>query len=163
MNRRFFSLIRQCVDALYQAANRRLRQWTRPDNHTLLLNVATDLARSKSELVLENAFLRQQLITLQRQVEHPAPTPRDRVLLVLLARKLSSGKQALMIVQPDALLRWHRDLFRRFWKPKSRSRRSGGRPPLTQETIALIKHMAQENHSWLATRPTAGFPWPSAG
>jgi putative transposase len=70
------------------------------------------------------------------------------VLLVLLARKLSSWKQALMIVQPDTLLRWHRDLFRWFWKPKSRSRRSGGRPPLTQETIALIKHMAQENHSW---------------
>jgi putative transposase len=148
MNRRFFSLIRQCVDALYQAANRRLRQWTRLDNHTLLLNVATDLARSKSELVLENAFLRQQLITLQRQVKRPTPTPRDRVLLVLLARKLSSWKQALMIVQPDTLLRWHRDLFRWFWKPKSRSRRSGGRPPLTQETIALIKHMAQESHSW---------------
>jgi len=90
MNRRFFSLIRQCVDALYQAANRHLRQWTRPDNHTLLLNVAADLARSKSELVLENAFLRQQLITLQRQVKHPALTPRDRVLLVLLARKLPS-------------------------------------------------------------------------
>jgi hypothetical protein len=80
--------------------------------------------------------------------KHPPPTPRDRVLLVLLARKLSSWKQALMIVQPDTLLRWHRDLFRWFWKPKSRTRRSGGRPPLTQETIALIKHMAQENHSW---------------
>jgi putative transposase len=152
MNLRFFSLIRQCVDALYQAANRRLRQWTRPDNHTLFPNVAADLTRSKAELVLENAFLRQQLITLQRQVKRPTPTPRDRVLLVLLARKLSSWKQALMIVQPDTLLRWHRDLFRWFWKPKSRSRRSGGRPPLTQETIALIKHMAQENHSWGAQR-----------
>jgi hypothetical protein len=52
MNRRFFSLIRQCVDALYQAANRRLRQWTRPDNHTLFPNVAADLTRSKSELVV---------------------------------------------------------------------------------------------------------------
>jgi len=57
-----------------------------------------------------------------------------------------------MIVKPDTLLRWHRDLFRWFWKRKSRSRRSGGRPPLTQETIALIKQMAQENHSWGAER-----------
>ena len=146
MNPRFFSLIRQCADALCQAANRRLRQWTRPDNHTLFPNVASDLTRSKSELVLENAFLRQQLITLQRQVKHPTLTPRDRVLLVLLARKLSSWKQALTIVQPDTLLRWHRGLFRWFCKRKSRSRRSGGRPPLTQETIALIKQMAQENH-----------------
>jgi putative transposase len=152
MNPRFFSLIRQCVDALYQAANRRLRQWTRPDNHTLFPSVVADLMRSKAELVLENAFLRQQLIVLQRQVKHPAPTPRDRVLLVLLARKLRSWKQALMIVQPDTLLRWHRDLFRWFWKRKSRSRRSGGRPPLTQETIALIKRMARENHTWGAER-----------
>jgi putative transposase len=152
MNLRLFSLIQQCVDTLYQAANRRFRQWTRPDNYTLFPNVAADLTRSKAELVLENAFLRQQLITLQRQVKRPAPTSRDRVLLVLLARKLPSWKQALMIVQPDTLLRWHRDLFRWFWKRKSRSRRSGGRPPLTQETIALIKQMAQENHSWGAER-----------
>jgi hypothetical protein len=152
MNLRFFSLIRQCVDALYQAANRCLRQWTRPDNHTLFPNVAADLTRSKAELVLENAFLRQQLITLQRQVKHPTLTPRDRVLLVLLARKLPSWKQALRIVQPDTLPRWHRDLFRWFWKRKSRSRRSGGRPPLSQETVALIKQMAQENHSWGAER-----------
>ena len=152
MNLRFFSLIQQCMDALYQAANRRLRQWTKPDNHTLFPNVVSDLARSKAELVLENAFLRQQLITLQRQVKRLAPTSRDRVLLVLLAHKLPSWKQALMIVQPDTLLRWHRDLFRWFWKRKSRSRRNGGRPPLTRETIALIKQMAQENHSWGAER-----------
>ena len=152
MNPRFFSLIRQCADALCQAANRRLRQWTRPDNHTLFPNVAADLTRSKAELVLENAFLRQQLIILQRQVKYSALTPRDRVLLVLLACKLPSWKQALTIVQPDTLLRWHRDLFRWFWKRKSRLRRSGGRPPLTQETIALIKQMAQKNHSWGAER-----------
>ncbi len=57
-----------------------------------------------------------------------------------------------MIVQPDTLLRWHRDLFRWFWKRKSRSRRSGGRPPLAQETVALIKQMARENHTWGAER-----------
>jgi putative transposase len=152
MNPRFFSLIRQCADALCQAVNRCLRQWTRPDNHALFPSTAADLTRSKAELVLENAFLRQQLITLQRQVKHPALTPRDRVLLVLLTRKLPSWKQALTIVQPDTLLRWHRELFRWFWKRKSRSRRSGGRPPLAQETVALIKQMAQENHSWGAER-----------
>ena len=151
MNLRFLSLIRQCADALYQATNRRLRQWTRPDNHTMFPNVVADLTRSKTELVLENAFLRQQLITLRRQVKRPALTPRDRVLLVLLARKLPSWKHALITVQPDTLLRWHRDLFRWFWKRKSRSR-SGGRPHLAQETIALIKQMAQENHSWGAER-----------
>ena len=47
-----------------------------------------DLTRSKSELVLENALLRQQLIVLQRHVKRPVLTWRDRVLLVLIARKL---------------------------------------------------------------------------
>jgi len=96
MNLRFSSLIRRCADVLCQAVNRRLRQWTRPDNHTLFLNVAADLTCSKSELVLENAFLRQQLIVLQRQVKRPALTPRDRVLLVFLARKLRSWQQAVL-------------------------------------------------------------------
>jgi hypothetical protein len=43
----------------------------------LFPNAATDLTRSKAQLVLENASLRQQLITLQCQVNRPAPTPRD--------------------------------------------------------------------------------------
>jgi len=63
--------------------------------------------------VLEDALLRQQLVVLQRQTKRPALTWRDRALFVLLASKLRSWKEALMIVQPDTLLRWHRELFRR--------------------------------------------------
>jgi hypothetical protein len=100
-----FSFVRRWADSLCQAAKRYLRRCTKPNNHALLLNVVTDLTRSKSELVLENAFLRQKLIVLQRQVKGPALTPRDPVLFVFLARKLRSWKQALMIVQPDTLLR----------------------------------------------------------
>ena len=84
----------------------------KPDNHDLVLNAAVDLTRSKPQLVLENMLLRQQLIVLKRQVKRPALTWRDRTLFVLLARKLRTWKQALVIVQPDTLLRWHRDLFR---------------------------------------------------
>ena len=64
-----------------------------------------DLTRSKSELMLENALLRQQLIVLQRQVKRPALTCRDRALFVLLVSKLRSWKEALLIVQPATLLR----------------------------------------------------------
>jgi transposase InsO family protein len=102
--------------------------------------------------VLENALLRQQLIVLQRQVKRPALTPRDRVLFVFLARRLRSWKQALMIVQPDTLLRWHRDLFRWVWRRKSRSKGTGGRPPLSKEVVALIKQMARDNLTWGAER-----------
>ena len=64
-----------------------------------------DLTRSKSELMLENALLRQQLIVLQRQVKRPALTWRDRALFVMLVSKLRSWKEALLIVQPATLLR----------------------------------------------------------
>jgi hypothetical protein len=121
MNLPLFSFVRHSIDPLVQAIKQRLRQWTKPDNHTLVLNAALDLTRSKSELMLENALLRQQLIVLQRQAKRPALTWRDRTVMVLLASKLRSWKDALMIVQPDTLLRWHRDLFRRVWRRKSKS------------------------------------------
>ena len=61
----------------------------------------TDLSRSKSELVAENALLRQQLIILRRQVKRPDCTNMDRMLLVVLARAVRIWKQALFIVQPE--------------------------------------------------------------
>jgi putative transposase len=151
MNLSPFSFVRMSIGYLYQAAKRRLRQWTKPLSHALVLNAAMDLTRSKSELVLENAFLRQQLTVLKRQVKRPALTWRDRILFVLLASRLRTWKQALLIVQPDTLLRWHRDLFRWVWSRKSRPRRRG-RPPLADDTVSLIKQMAKENRTWGAER-----------
>ncbi len=67
--------LRQSVHLLCQAVKRRFRQWAKPNNHTLILNIDLDLTRSKSELVLENALLRQQLIVLERQTKRPKLTP----------------------------------------------------------------------------------------
>jgi putative transposase len=142
----------QSIGSLCQAVKHYLRQWTKPDNHSPALNVATDLTRTKSELMLENALLRQQLIVLERQVKRPTLTWRDRALFVLLASKLRMWKEALVIVQPDTLLRWHRELFRRLWRRKSKPQQKRGRPPLTDEVVALIKRIAKENLSWGAER-----------
>jgi putative transposase len=71
-----------------------------------------DLTRTKSELLLENILLRQQLIVLKRQAKRPTLTWRDRTLFVLLASRLRTWKQALVLVQPETVLRWHRDLLR---------------------------------------------------
>jgi hypothetical protein len=57
------------------------------------LGTVADLARSKSELVAENALLRQQLLILRRHVKRPACTKTDRLLLVLLARMVRTWKQ----------------------------------------------------------------------
>jgi putative transposase len=76
-------------------------QWTEPLSSSLPLGTLADLGRSKSELVAENALLRQQLLMLKRQVKRPVCTKADRILLVLLARVVRAWNQALLIVQED--------------------------------------------------------------
>jgi hypothetical protein len=77
----------------------KLRAWTKPGTQTPLVGAVTDLARSKGDLILENALLRQQLIVLQRQVKRPKLTWRDRALFVVLASRLKRWKEALLIVK----------------------------------------------------------------
>ena len=96
------------------------RRWTKPVTASLAIGALTDMTRSRTDLVAENAMLRQQLIILRRQVKRPKLTNGDRVRLVLLARITRYWRSALHIVQPDTLLRWHRDLFRMYWRHKSR-------------------------------------------
>jgi len=98
----------------------------------------------------ENALLRQQLIVLRRHVKRPTFTKTDRLLLVLLARAVRTWKQALLIVQPETLLRWHRQGFRLFWKDKSRV--GSPQPKISKATVALIKEMARDNRLWGAER-----------
>src|SRR5215216_274346 len=138
--------------AAAQAVRRRLLAATRPAAAPLLTGALADLARTKPELVAENAFLRQQLIILRRQVRRPRCTTADRVLLVLLAGRLGTWRQALLLVQPDTLLRWHRRLFRWHWRRTSRVTTPAHRPPLAPETIALIREMAAANRLWGAER-----------
>jgi putative transposase len=100
--------------AILQRVREQVRAWTKPVAQTAGVGVANDLLRSKAELILENALLRQQLTVLDRQVKRPAFSWKDRCLMVLLSSKLPSWRQALLIVQPDTLLRWHRELFKHF-------------------------------------------------
>jgi hypothetical protein len=96
--------LKRLVGPLVMVLRARILQWTTPLTSSLPLETLADLGRSKSELVAENALLRQQLILLRRQVKRPACTKTDRVLLVLLARVVRTWKQALFIVQPDTRL-----------------------------------------------------------
>jgi putative transposase len=98
-----------------------IKHWTKPAPPSLIIGLFSDLTRSRTNLVLENALLRQQLIVLNRQVKRPQFTNHDRFVLILLARCTRFWQQALHIVQPDTLLRWHRELFRFYWWRKSKS------------------------------------------
>jgi putative transposase len=88
-----------------------LKHWTQPNSDSLLLGSAGELTRSRGDLIAENAFVRQQVIVLKRQTPRPRLGQRDRALLVLLASKVRGWKEALLVVKPDTLLKWHRAGF----------------------------------------------------
>jgi putative transposase len=142
--------LRRLKDGCLEALSSRLAGWTKPLRTSLPLATLTDLGRSKSGLIPENALLRQQLIVLRRPVKRPSITRTDRMLLVLLARLVRTWQQALLIVQPETLLRWHRELFRLYWKRKSKA--ASHKPKVAEEIIALIRQMARENRLWGAER-----------
>jgi putative transposase len=151
--RRFLpGFVKRGLKAVWLRVVDRLREWTRPDNHGLVGGAVADATRSKSELMLENALLRQQVIVLERQVKRPQLSRRERGIIVMLASKLRGWKEALFIVQPDTVLRWHRDLFRLVWRRKSQPKQQGGRPPLPGRVVQRIRRMARENPLWGAER-----------
>jgi transposase InsO family protein len=100
--------------------------------------------RSPTALAAENLFLRKQLALYQER----HVTPRRATDATRLALTWLSGwfdwRQALVVVQPATLLRWHREGFRLFWRWKSQR----GRPPLPTNVQALIRQMARENPTW---------------
>ena len=125
----------------------RIKHWTKPATMPLIPGLLSDLTRSHADLIIENALLRQQLIVLNRQIKRPQLTNSDRFRLVFLSHFTTFWKQALHIVQPDTLLRWHRELFQFYWRRKSQ-----GKPKISTETITLIEKMAKENQLWGAER-----------
>src|SRR5215218_8256277 len=150
MLRRCLTQLRQRVQRGGDALRTRVSRWTKPRPLTLAAGLATDLGRPRRELLLEHAFLRQQVIVLSRAATRPACTPWDRGLLVLLASRLRTWASALLIVQPETVLHWHRQGYRLFWRLKSAPRY---RPsPLAQATIDLIQEMARDNPLWGAER-----------
>jgi transposase InsO family protein len=145
-----FSSIKQHVSFCFHALQEHVLRWIKPPTTSFVLGTFADLTRGKAELLAENALLRQQLIILHRQVKRPTYQKTDRLLLVLLARMVRTWKQALFLVQPETLLRWHRELFRLFWRRKTKA--CARKPRLSPETIALIQEMAANNKLWGAER-----------
>jgi hypothetical protein len=130
-------------------AMRALRTACRPSG--VAGGVVTDLTRSRAELIVENAFLRQQLIVASRSVKRGRFRGHERGVPVLLARLLPRWRSALLMVKPQTVLRWHRAAFRLLWRRKSRS--AGSREPrMAPDVIALIQRMAIENRLWGAER-----------
>jgi putative transposase len=114
-----------------------------------LLFAALAFVSTRRQLAIEVFALRQQLGVLKRSVKRPRLTNADRGLWVLLSRRWSSWSDALIIVKPATVIRWHRAGFRRYWTWRSRPK--GGRPGIDPEVRELIKRMATAN-MWGAPR-----------
>jgi len=145
-----FSSLKQRISFCFQTLREHVLRWIKPPATSLALGTIVDLTRNKTELLAENALLRQQLLILHRQIKRPVCQKTDRFLLVLLVRMVRFWKEALFLVQPETLLRWHRELFRLFWKRKSKAH--ARKTKLSSETINLIKEMAANNRLWGAER-----------
>jgi hypothetical protein len=127
------AILRSCKQ-LISHVKQSVKAWIKPITIGLVTGSISDVMRSRADLIAENALLRQQLIILRRQVKRPQLTKADRIRLVLLARCTQFWQQALHIVRPDTLIRWHRDLFRRYWRRKSKHKNR--KPRIAPETIA---------------------------
>jgi putative transposase len=137
------------VTSVVEHAKTALREVSRP--LPLVAGLAMDLTRSRQELLAENVLLRQQLIVASRSVKRPAFRPHERGLVVLLSRLIHNWRDAVLLVKPDTILRWHREGFRLFWRYKSR-KPSKPCPHLSPDVIELIRRMAVSNATWGAER-----------
>jgi transposase InsO family protein len=119
---RFISLFRHCIIAFF---------------------------RSHREQAIVNVALQQQLAVYAQKRPRPKLPPLNRAFGVALSRLWSQWKNHLVVVRPETVVRWHRQGFRRYWR--SISAPGPGRPPISEETRALIIQMATEN-CWRARK-----------
>jgi transposase InsO family protein len=110
-----------------------------------LVRLAFLAAHSRRALAAENLFLRKQLALFQeRKVKPRRANDSTRWVMVTLSR-MFPWRGALVNVQADTLIRWHRKGFRLFWRWKSKP---SGRPGLPKNLRQMIRQMAAENVTW---------------
>jgi len=121
------------------------------DLFKLILGVLASLFRSKAKLEAEILVLRQQINVLRRRAsKRPHFNNTDRFLFVWLYRWFPSVLDAIAIVRPETIVRWHRAGFRAYWRWRSRNR--VGRPKVSIELRTLIGEMSCANRLWGAPR-----------
>ena len=109
------------------------------------------LLSGNQAVALENAALRLQ--PFRRSRKRPVLTTLDRVFWTMLRRLWPGWRGALMYVQPDTVVRWQRERFRRFWARLSKAnRRRPGRPAIAGDIRRLIQQMVAANPLWRAPR-----------
>jgi len=104
---------------------------------------------NRAALIAENLALRQQLAVVSRSAKRPRLRRRDRIFWVWISKVWRDWRSALVVVQPDTVVRWHRRGFKLYWHWKSRNR---GRPKIDPAVRTLIQRISRENPLWGAPR-----------
>ena len=117
----------------------------------LFVRMLCDYFKSRPQLEAEIVILRYQLNLLQRRApRRPHLRWVDRALFIFLYRRCPRILDAITIVRPETVVRWHRKGFAVYWRWKSRS--LGGRPQIGKDVRDLIRRMSFENPLWGATK-----------
>jgi len=103
---------------------------------------------ARRALVWECVALRHQLAVLERLgTRRQRFRPIDRLFWVFMSWWWPAWRDALVVIQPETVLRWHRHGIALIWKYRSHGRWRGGRPRIAVETRQLIREMARANFS----------------
>jgi hypothetical protein len=118
---------------------------------TLIFDLFASIRLAPDENDLQIALLRQQLRVLERKIKkEPRLSRPEKLMLVALTTRLQRQTQSrrerlrevVLLVQPETVLKWHRELVRRKWT--FRRANHGGRPKLDCEIEALMLRIARE-------------------
>ena len=130
-------------------AEKRMAGWCKAALMVRLLGVLPFLLagvfRSRHDLLLENLALRQQLGVPRQRHGRPQFSAQDKSFWVMLRRLWPEWKRALILVQPETVVRWHRSGIKLNWA-------HAGRKWVSRELHELIFRMVTENPTWGAPR-----------
>ena len=104
------------------------------------------------DLSIENMVLRQQIVAFKRKNRRQRLRNFDRVFLVLIRRCWNRWKNALILVKPETVVRWHCNGFRLYWRFISRKGEQRRKPRISREIRELSYKMAYDNPTWRAPR-----------
>src|SRR5438445_11344174 len=115
----------------------------------LLIRMRASCFKSRRQLEVEILVLRHRLNVLRQRAPRRLHLRwADRALFIWLYRRCPRILDAITIVRPETVVRWHRAGFAAYWRWKSRS--PGGRPRIDNAVRDLIRSMSLDNPLWRA-------------